>query len=165
MGRKAKPKDKRGPAIGIPSGFTLIELLVVISVIALLLALLLPALQRARNQARKVVCQSNLHQFGSVLAMYSEGNEGRIPYGNASALWLLRGTIPGERVDPNVPEVSQSVRMARMYSSARDPRCANGTPSASNSSRSQPAPQPTMMRPLDRTSAVARMRAVRTGLR
>jgi len=96
-----------------PSGFTLIELLVVISVIALLMALLLPALQGARNQARKVMCRSNLRQFGSVLLMYAEGNEGHIPFGNASALWLLRGSIRGERLDPNVPDVSQSVRMAR----------------------------------------------------
>jgi len=113
MSRKAKRKDKRGPAIGIPAAFTLIELLVVISVIALLLALLLPALQRARNQARKVACRSNLRQFGNVLLMYAEENEGCIPCGDANALWLLRGTIPGERADPNVPDVSQSVRMAR----------------------------------------------------
>ncbi|MCH8219296.1 MAG: prepilin-type N-terminal cleavage/methylation domain-containing protein, partial [Planctomycetes bacterium] len=73
-------------------GFTLIELLVVISVIALLLALLMPALNRARNQARKVVCRSNLRQFGSVLLMYVEDNDGRLPLGNATALWLLRGS-------------------------------------------------------------------------
>ena len=46
-------------------GFTLIELLVVISVIVLLMALLLPALQRARNQARAVVCRAHLKQWGT----------------------------------------------------------------------------------------------------
>ena len=40
-----------------------------IAVIALLMALLLPALHRAGNQARKVMCQSNLRQFGTVLPM------------------------------------------------------------------------------------------------
>ena len=97
------------------NAFTLIELLVVIAVIALLMAVLLPALQRARNQARKVMCQSNLRQFGTVLRMYVEDNEGRIPTGTATALWLLRGSSQGEQhhQDPNVPEVSQSVRMAR----------------------------------------------------
>ena len=87
----------------------------VISVIALLMAVLLPALQRARSQARKVMCQSNLRQFGSVLLMYVEDNEGRIPLGMGRALWLLRGSSQGEQhhQDPNVPEVSQSVRMAR----------------------------------------------------
>lgn len=95
------------------AAFTLIELLVVISVIALLLALLVPALQGARNQARKVMCRSNLRQFGNVLLMYVEDNEGRLPYGNASVLWLLRGSVPGEQQDPNVPDVSQGVRMSR----------------------------------------------------
>ena len=96
-------------------GFTLIELLVVISVIALLLALLIPALRGARNQARKVMCRSNLRQIGSVFSMYVDDNEGRLPYGCPSALWLLRGSPPGQNhhQDPHVPDVSQSVRMAR----------------------------------------------------
>jgi prepilin-type N-terminal cleavage/methylation domain-containing protein/prepilin-type processing-associated H-X9-DG protein len=95
--------------------FTLIELLVVISVIALLLALLLPALQKARNQGRKVMCRSNLRQFAGVLLMYAEDNEGYIPFGDASALWLLRSSALGAKhhQDPCVPEVFQSVRMAR----------------------------------------------------
>ncbi len=94
-------------------GFTLIELLVVISVIALLLALLMPALHRARNQVRKVVCRSNLRQFGSVLLMYVEDSDGRLPLGNATALWLLRGSLKGELQDPNVPDVFQNLGMDR----------------------------------------------------
>jgi prepilin-type N-terminal cleavage/methylation domain-containing protein/prepilin-type processing-associated H-X9-DG protein len=113
MSQEVKETGKHGWAARIVSGFTLIELLVVISVIALLMGLLLPALQSARNQARKVMCRSNLRQFGNVLLMYAQSNEGAIPYGNATALWLLRGTIPGECVDPNVPDVSQDVRLAK----------------------------------------------------
>jgi prepilin-type N-terminal cleavage/methylation domain-containing protein/prepilin-type processing-associated H-X9-DG protein len=94
-------------------GFTLIELLVVISVIAILMALLMPALNRARNQARKVMCQSNLRQFGNVLLMYVEDNDGRLPLGNGTALWLLRGSIEGELQDPNVPDVFQNLGMDR----------------------------------------------------
>ncbi|MHC4084546.1 MAG: prepilin-type N-terminal cleavage/methylation domain-containing protein [Planctomycetota bacterium] len=45
--------------------FTLIEILVVIAVIALLIALLLPALERARGQAKTVICQSNLQQWNA----------------------------------------------------------------------------------------------------
>lgn len=72
-------------------GFTLIELLVVISILTLWIALLLPALRKARNQARAVVCQANLKQWGSTLALFAEDNEGRLPGNGDSTLWILSG--------------------------------------------------------------------------
>lgn len=53
-------------------GFTLIELLVVISIIALLAAILFPVFSRARENARRSSCQSNLKQIGLGLLQYSQ---------------------------------------------------------------------------------------------
>ena len=85
--------------------FTLIELLVVISVIVLLIALLLPALQRARNQARAVMCQANLKQWATTIALYSEDHQGRLPcdFVVGYSIWFLVGSVVSSH-DPNVPE-------------------------------------------------------------
>ncbi len=52
--------------------FTLIEVLVVVAIIALLVAILIPTLSKARRQARRVVCASNLHQIAIGLLTYRE---------------------------------------------------------------------------------------------
>lgn len=61
------------------NAFTLIELLVVISIIALLLGILLPSLNKARQQAKKLVCSSNMRQTGIALTIYLLDNDDHLP--------------------------------------------------------------------------------------
>lgn len=68
-------------------GFTLIELLVVISIISILAAILLPAVARAREQAYKISCASNMKQLGLVFIMFANEHKGLLPAGSPNAEW------------------------------------------------------------------------------
>ncbi len=60
-------------------GFTLIELLVVIAIIAILAAILFPVFARARENARRSSCQSQLKQIALGHKQYIQDYDEKFP--------------------------------------------------------------------------------------
>jgi len=75
------------------AGFTLIELLVVIAIIAILASILFPVFARARENARRTSCLSNLKQLGLAVMQYTQDYDESYPY--ALTLNPTDSTIPG----------------------------------------------------------------------
>lgn len=72
--------------------FTLIELLVVISIIAVLAAILFPVFARARENARRSSCMSNMKQLGLAFMQYTQDFDEQLPINGSTS-----STNPGTR--------------------------------------------------------------------
>jgi prepilin-type N-terminal cleavage/methylation domain-containing protein/prepilin-type processing-associated H-X9-DG protein len=95
------------------TGFTLIELLVVIAIIAILAAILFPVFARARENARRAACQSNLKQIGLGVMQYTQDYDEKLPNN-------FYGTV-GVDTDPKWVDVIQPyVKSTQLFTCPSD---------------------------------------------
>ncbi|MBN2843556.1 MAG: prepilin-type N-terminal cleavage/methylation domain-containing protein [Sedimentisphaerales bacterium] len=89
-------------------GFTLIELLVVITIIALLVSILMPALNKARAQAKDIVCRSNQGQIAKAIAVFAASNNDKLfAFDYGEKFWFRKiAKILGEKTYSNNPNAS-----------------------------------------------------------
>ena len=105
-------------------GFTLIELLVVIAIIAILAAILFPVFARARENARRSSCQSNLKQLGLGIIQYNQDYDERYPFNNAGTVGAgVRNTW-----DLQIQPYTKSMQVLTCPSDTSTPRIALGAP-------------------------------------
>lgn len=95
------------PKSGKGFAFTLIELLVVIAIIAILAAILFPVFARARENARRASCASNMRQLGLGILQYTQDYDERLPAAmvgedgkNKTGGWMFYSAFGSGTTDP-----------------------------------------------------------------
>lgn len=71
-------------------GFTLIEILVVIAIIATLVAAVSVTVPLVQERNRRLNCQRNMKELGTVFTLYQQENQGRPPYDGVSMFLYFR---------------------------------------------------------------------------
>ena len=94
--------------------FTLIELLVVIAIIAILAAILFPVFARARENARRTNCVSNLKQLGLGMMQYTQDYDEKYPQ-PATAFNVASGGSWEDENGEVFPETAPSGTTNRYY--------------------------------------------------
>lgn len=79
-------------------GFTLIELLVVIAIIGILAAILFPVFARARENARRASCQSNLRQIALGIMQYTQDHDEKFMRFQGGWTWLVEPYLKSTQI-------------------------------------------------------------------
>ena len=105
-------------------GFTLIELLVVIAIIGILAAILFPVFSKARENARRASCLSNLKQLTLGFMQYTQDNDETLPASidgsdnaNQPGGWIFYSVFGGfnGRFDPTKGSVYPYIKNTAVY--------------------------------------------------
>lgn len=84
----------------IKNCFTILELLIVIAIITILSSLLFPALRKAKDNAKSVLCNSNLKQVGVCLLGYTQTYNDYYPFaimsGDEYPIWAGKIAIDSD---------------------------------------------------------------------
>jgi prepilin-type N-terminal cleavage/methylation domain-containing protein/prepilin-type processing-associated H-X9-DG protein len=102
-------------------GFTLVELLVVMTIIGVLVAILHPGIQSARETARRIQCQNNLHQLSLAMHRYHDEHHHFPPAflkpGNWGwGVWILPYVEEGnlyQSINPNATTIAVNTDTTR----------------------------------------------------
>src|ERR1044071_7410166 len=107
------------------SAFTLIELLIVIAIIALLAAILFPVFARARENARRASCQSNLKQLALGITQYTQDYDESFPISTTNTATYVAGGPTIGWADGIYPYV----KSLQVYQCPSEPFAPNASPS------------------------------------
>ena len=109
----------------------MIELLVVIAIIAILAAILFPVFARARENARRSSCQSNLKQIGLGILQYTQDYDEKFPFQASPDYVVLDNPLgSGSNNAQSIPDKVQSyIKSEQIW------KCPSSTPAAGNTGR------------------------------